>query len=800
VGRRLRKRVAKRRVGKRPTRSVRQDSAGWSPLRRGVLHNLPTQLTTFIGREREIAEVKGLLASSRLLTLTGSGGCGKTRLALRVAADSVDRYPDGVWFVDLAPLADPAFVPNSVAAVLDVAEQPTRPLTDTLANYLRTKMLVLVLDNCEHLHAACQRLADQLLRASATVRILATSREALAVEGELTYRVPPLRLPDVHQPLPVVHLREYDAIRLFAERAALGQPGFTVTAHNAPAILHMCQRLDGMPLAIEFAAARVAALSVEQIAARLDDRFRLLTARPKKTVPRHQTLRATLDWSHDLLSRDEQQLFRRLSLFVGGFTLEAAEKICAGSGVEERDILDLLTRLVGKSLITFDEQDGRARYRLLESVRQYGGDRLRESGEVSDAQRRHRDWYLGLAERAAIEMYGPEDTNWLNRLEVEHDNLRAALGWTTAEKDDAEIGLRLAAALWRLWDFHTHWSEGRKWLETSLARSADVKSTARVRALFGAARLASLQRGYGRAMVLFEESLALAQVLGDQTGIAMALMGRGSVAMSQGKFDAAMALFEESLSLSRELNNTFLTAINLGVMGWTAQDQEDYVQAVAWSEESLALFRTLGSKRWITYGLRVAGHAARLRGNFERATALYRESLGLFGETGDKWIATECIEGLAFIASARGDAQRAARLLGAAEAARETFGITTPREEAGDQEHFWVAVRDRPGRTAYAAAWAEGQALTLEQAIKEALATNAQSAWAEILTSRERQVVTLIARGRTNREIASELQVTKRTAETHVLNILNKLKVNSRTEIALWAITHGLHTPVLKSQ
>jgi non-specific serine/threonine protein kinase len=417
--------VAKRPVRKPPARPVRRQRRPVPPpLER--LHNLPTQLTRFIGREGEIAEIKGLLGTTRLLTLIGSGGCGKTRLALQVAADSLEQFADGVWLAELAPLADPAFVPHSVAAALDVPEQPTRPMTETLANYLRTKKMLLLLDGCEHRHAACQSLTDHLLRASDTIRILATSREALGVEGESTYRVPSLLLRDVRQTLPVAQLAEYDVIRLFAERAALAQPGFTLSERNAPAIAQICQRLDGMPLAIEFAAARLRMLSVEQIAARLDDRFRLLTAGTRQTLPRQQTLRATMDWSYDLLSDPERAVLRRLSVFAGGWPFDTAEAVCAGGGIEAGDILDLLTQLVDKSLVIAETHGGEARYRLLETVRQYGDEKLRNAGEAAEVRRRHRDWFLALAEQAGSELRGPKRSIWLDRLETEHDNLRAA--------------------------------------------------------------------------------------------------------------------------------------------------------------------------------------------------------------------------------------------------------------------------------------------------------------------------------------------------------------------------------------
>jgi non-specific serine/threonine protein kinase len=685
-------------------------------------NNLPVQLTSFIGREREKAEVRGLLSSTRCLTLTGSGGSGKTRLALEVAAEALEAFPDGVWLVELAPLSDPDLVPRAVASALGVSEQPGRVLTETLADSLRGKSVLLILDNSEHLVAACAHLADALLRACPNLRILATSREALGVTGETMRRVPSLSLPDPQRLPPLDQFKQYEAVRLFVDRASASAPQFAVTRSNAPAVAQVCHRLDGIPLAIELAAARVKVLAVEQIASRLDDRFRLLTGGSRTVLPRHQTLGAAMDWSYDLLSEQERTVLRRLSVFAGGWTLDAAEAVCSGNGIDASAILDLLTQLVDKSLVVVETKGKEARYGQLETVRLYAQDRLLTSGEAGEVRTRHRTWYLGLAERADAAMHGPEQTMWLNRLEVEHDNLRAALGWSTTEQDDAQTGLRLAAALAEFWDAHTHWSEGRKWLETALAESPLRKSIARVRALFGESRVLWRQGDNERAVVLCEESLALARELGDRTGIVQALHGRASVASARGDFDAAMALFGESLEASRELEDKWWIGLMLAQMGAVARHRGAYAKSAALCEESLAIFRTLGAQRWIAYSLRLTGHAVRLQGDLKRAAGLYRESLALFGETGDKWVATDCVEGLALIAGVQGNAERAARLLGAAEAARERFGITMPRPERGDHERFETGARDGLGDAVFTAAWAEGRVMTLEKAIEYALA------------------------------------------------------------------------------
>ena len=654
---------------------------------------------------------------------------------------------------------------------------------------------------------ACRDLTAALLHKCPKVRILATSREGLGVPGETLWRVPSLSVPEDICHLPrSKDLVLYDAVRLFVDRAMATSSGFTVTRENAPAVAQVCQRLDGIPLAIELAAARVKVLAVEQIGARLDDRFRFLTGGSRAVPPRHQTLRAAIDWSYNLLSEKERALLRRLAVFAGGWTLEAAEALCAGGGVADQ-VLDLLMSLVDKSLVMVETNHGEARYRLLETLRQYAWDQLVEAGEATEAQRQHRAWYLDLAERAEAGIEGPEDTMWLNRLEVEHDNLRAALGWSSTEKDDGETGLRLAAALHWFWECHTHWGEGRKWLETALAGSRNIKSIARVKALWESGNLAWMQGDYARALALCDESLALGRELMDQAGIARALMWRGLVAMRQEDFDAATALFEESLELSRKLEDKWFMAAVLAQMGAMARLRGDYVKAVALCEESLGMFRTLGGPRWIAYSLRLMGHAVRMQGDLQCAVGLYREGLALLRKTRDKWIATECIEGLAIIASMKGELERAACLSGAAEAARETFGITMPPPEPGNHG-LVMAIREGPVDKIFAAAWAEGRAMTLEQAIEYALAPteapqskrgddskSAVGKRAGLLAPRERAVAALIVEGKTNREIAARLSITESTAETHVQHILNKLGFNSRAQIAAWAVSHGLRPP-----
>ncbi len=737
--------------------------ADFPPLRSlaAFTHNLPVQLTRFIGREREMTEVKRLLAASHLLTLTGSGGCGKTRLALQVAADLLEEYPDGVWLVELAALADPALVPQTIAAALGVREQPGRSLIETLTDYLRPKHLLLVVDNCEHLLAACAQLTDALLRGCPKLRLLASSREGLGIAGEQTYSVPSLSLPDARRLPPLERLQGFEAVQLFAARAALSQPTFAVTAANAAAVAHVCQRLDGIPLCIELAAARVKALPVEKLNERLSDMFRLLTGGSRTALPRQQTLRALIDWSYDLLTDAERSLLRRLSVFAGGWTLEAAEAVCMGEGVETWEVLDLLTSLVEKSLVLYEEQAGEGRYRLLETVRQYARDRLLEAGEAEVVRQRHRDWFLALAERAEPELSRGSQTEWLEWLEREHDNLRAALAWSGAPVQ-VEAGLRLGGALGRFWQVRGYWREGREQVEGLLALpGAEARTAARANALRVAGLLASFQGDHGTAQALleesvairrelgseedtalaltqlggaacergdfaaarapFEECLAVSRTLGYKEGIARSLLGLGAVAHAQGDHGTARALLEESVAIFRQLGDKFHIAMALGDLGWVARHQGEYGEARALDEESLAIARELGNKLGTAHSLYELGMVAHAQADFGTARAHLEERLAICRELSHRHGVVENLEGLAAVAIAQAQPARAARLFGAAEGLREAMGAPLPPADRAEHERSVAAVRAALGEDAFAVAWAEGRAMSLEQAVANAL-------------------------------------------------------------------------------
>jgi predicted ATPase/class 3 adenylate cyclase len=623
-----------------------------------ISNNLPIQLTTFIGREREIEEVKRLLSNARLLTLMGTGGAGKTRLSIQVAADLIDQFQKGAWLVELAPLSDPALVVQAVASIFQVREAAGRSLLDLLVDYLQAKSLLLVLDNCEHLVEACAQLAGALLRACPNLKILATSRAALGIAGEVTYRVPPLSRPDPKRAQSLDQLTQFESVQLFVERGVHSQPKFALTAANAKAVAHICHRLDGIPLAIELAAARVRVLSVDQIAARLDDRFRLLTGGSRTGLPHHQTLRAAMDWGYDLLSEEERALMRRLTVFAGGFSLEAIEAVCADDGVDVFAILDLLTSLVDKSFVVAEGMDGDIRYHLLETIRQYCREKLQASGEASGVHGRHLAWYLDFAEQAEPKLQGPDQLGSLSALEMEHDNLRTALEWAKTEESGAEAGLRLAGALYRFWAIRGYLSEGREWLEGAEGRSEGA-SSARAKAIYGAAVLAFAQGDYGRSADLCERSLTLYRELGDKLGIALSQNIQAFLNRNRGEHGRAVALLENSLTLCRELNHPWALAETLYVLALTVRRQGDYERAKALLEESLVLWRQTGDKWGLTRTLGSLGVVARLQGDYARSRALHEESLALARESGHKFEIAEALLTLGTVAQNQGDYARA---------------------------------------------------------------------------------------------------------------------------------------------
>ncbi len=684
--------------------------------------NLPVRLTSFIGREREIEDVGRLFATTRLLTLTGAGGSGKTRLAHEVARGLLEEFADGVWWCELGPLSDSTLVPQTVAATLGVREQPGRTLTATLVDDLRSKTLVLVLDNCEHLVEACARLADRLLRACPQLKILATSREALSLEGETVWHVPPLTLPDPERLPPLAEMMMYEAVSLFVARARAAQPRFTPTAESARALVQVCRRLDGMPLAIELAAPRVKALSIEQIAARLDDRFHLLTAGNRTELPRHQTLRATIDWSYNLLSETERMLLNRLSVFAGGWTLDAAEVICAGRGIDKGDVLDLLSHLVDKSLVVFSEVGDQARYGLLETVRQYGRERLAASDEEAAVCCEHAACFLALTEAIEPTINTTERARCLSLLDDEHDNLRGALRWS-ADSGDVETELGLCYALFWFWFHRGYWSEGRAWFRDALERSAgEGRTKGRGRAMAYDGMLAWIMGDHPAALARLSESAAIHREAGDPLDLARALRFLMMELIPSDPAEARRAA-EEGVAIYRENpRHRFDLAVTLASAGIVVLVQGDHTAARAYFEESIALCRELRDNWALALPLRNLGITAFRQGDYEEAASHLKESLSVMRDLREKWFLSRSLESLAQVLCAQGWHDRAARLFGAGEAMREAVGASIMTAYRGDYDRSVVAARAALGDQSFRAAWAEGRSMTADQAIADALA------------------------------------------------------------------------------
>jgi predicted ATPase/class 3 adenylate cyclase/Tfp pilus assembly protein PilF len=600
-------------------------------------HNLPEQLTTFIGREIELAEIKHLLSRTRLLTLSGSGGSGKTRLALQTGADVVDRFPNGVWFVDMSAVADEQLIASTVATALRLREQPGQTMLETVIEFLQPKRFLLILDNCEQIVSACAGLADKLLRACPDLHILATSREGFGIAGETTWKVPSLTIPSNHDLRSVEKVAESASVRLFVDRASSVVPGFTLTPKNAPAIVKVCQRLDGIPLAIELAAARVKTISPEEIALRLSDRFRLLTGGSRTALARHQTLRAAIDWSYHLLGGLEGVLFRRLSLFCGSFSLEAAESICQDADLPASDILDCICRLVDKSLLILEETEGATRYRMLESIREYGFELLRESDEVTAMQARFMEFFLGLARRAEREFRGPSQAEWFERLEMDIENLRAALSWNAGEGQPATNQLGMALALSRFWLVRGYWEEGLRSLQHVLSSPAvQPLARERSRALNSCGSLACLLGKYADASRYYEESLAIRRGLKDERGAAATLNNLGLVHRHQGDPEAARPLFEEALDLFRKLGHEPAVAACLNNLAAVEHATGDYAAAGQNARESLQMFRDMGDQLGIAASFTELGHTAMRQGDIAAAQTYFEESLALSRRFGEK--------------------------------------------------------------------------------------------------------------------------------------------------------------------
>lgn len=786
---------------------------------------LSVQPAPLIGRGQDLVAACRLLAGeARLLTLTGPAGAGKTRLALALAAKALEIseqavlspqpsvlvraqssfvlspwFPDGVFFVDLAPISDPHLVLPSIAQALDVRKFGSEPPLQRLQHALQSMQLLLVLDNFEQVLGAAPELG-RLLGACPGLVLLVTSREPLHLRWEHELPVSPLAVPEHEQLEDLAKVAQAPAVALFVERARAVRPDFALTPQNAADVGAICIRLDGLPLAIELAAARSKLLPPRALLGRLERRISLLTGGARDLPVRHQTLRAALDWSYDLLEPAEQQLFRRLGVFVDGCTLDGAQGVgCRVTGV---GTLDVVAALLDKSLLSRDERtQGEPRYRTLETIREYALERLTESGEVQETKRRHAAYCLALAEAALPELTGPRQADRLDELEREHGNLRAALAWSLVDEGSAETGLRLCSALWRFWSMRGHLSEGREWLARVLVLPLSApQARARAVALFGAGRLAYLQGDTAAATAAFEERLAIGLNLNDQWLVPGALIQLGHIASSQGSGAIARSYYEKSLTIGRGTGDKRTVAISLNGLGRIVRDQGDEPAACSLLLESLALAEELGDRSLIALSLQSLGELASDRHDLAEARRRYEEALTICRDLHDRWRIASVLEGFAGLAAVQNQPQRALCLAGAAAALRDALGTALPTPEQMTLNRQLAPARQRLGPAA-AAAWRAGQQLSEEQSIAcarqdsavpfVALPVTHQRQFTD-LTTRESEVLRLVADGKSNRAIAAELTLSERTVVNHMSHIFAKLDVESRAAAAAFAHRHKL--------
>ena len=798
--------------------------------------NLPSALSRLVGRAQELAELQSLLAGTRLLTLAGTGGCGKTRLALATAHACGHEFSGGRWWVDLSSVAEPEQVTVAAAAALGVAQSPGEQTTVSVSRHLGRRTALLVLDNCEQVVDSCAAFIDSLLRSCSGLRVLATSREVIGLPGETVFRLRGLRLPSAGVG------QGSEAVELFTERARAASPGFRAGPAEVAAIGRLCGQLDGLPLAIELAAARVSILSVSQIAERLDQDPRLLRHPSRAAPPRHQTLQAALDWSHLLLTSGEQVLFRRLSVFRGSFSLPAAEAVAAGSPVEPQDLIDLMAGLVGKSLVIVTERGDGYRYQMLETIRQYGEGKLAQSGEQPQIEAAHAEFYLSFAAEGRAGLLGSDEARWLQRLEAEHDNVVAVLARTVA--GEPGVAASMAGLLWPFWYRRGYYDEARSWLEqvVSVAAARPVGGEVLAGALSGAGVLAFLQCDYPVAIERLTKARGIYEEIGDGPGLATTLGRLGSIAREQGRYGDARRLHEESKALWAELGDEMGVVSSVGSLGFTAWLAGDAVRAVRLCRQAVAAFEAAGRRQDMASLLGQLGVAERMTGAPEEAGRHLRASLeicrqlsyqegiawalhelavivagddlagaaGMLSESleihlrlGDRWRAASVVESIAELMTGGLDAATAAAMLGGSDALRRSMGAPVPLAERPALDACLRRLRESLGGPAFGQAWQAGQAWSLAglaetaaRAATDLTAAHQAPAAGQLaalgLTSREVAVLRLVSRGLTNREIGQELAISSGTAGVHVSNLLRKLGVTSRVQAATAAQRLGL--------
>ena len=764
-----------------------------SPAVRGTKGNLPVELTSFVGRRSELTDAKAMMAVSHLVTLTGIGGVGKTRLALRVAENMRRDFGDGVWLVELAGLSDGSLLTDVVAGALGLRDHSATPLHEVLLEFLVSRELLLVLDNCEQVVDAAAELAETILRVCPEVRILATSREPLAIGGEAVLRVPPLSVPDPERKSSLQGLPSYDAVTLFVDRAATAVPGLTLTEENETAVARICHRLDGLPLPIELATARLRALSPEQILQRLTNRFALLTRASRVAPSRQQTLRLCVDWSYELCTPVEQRMWSRLSVFADSFELDAAEQICA-SGLDTEELLDTVASLVDKSILVREESGTVVRFRMLETLRDYGREKLLQSGEYLQLQRLHLDWCEHLALAAEAEWISARQLDWISRLGREQSNLREALELCVTATPD--IGLRIATALFPFWLSQSLFSEGRRWLDRLLAQDPERPTVERVKALHADSMLAELQGEIPVGVALVAQGRVLAEQSTDPMIHAMVAYSEGVLALFSGDPPRASSYLQRALVTFSARRGHLLHIGALHMLGMAHELLGDVDQALDCYEQVLAITEARGEAMYRAYALWGMGIAVWRRGDTVRAVRLLEQSLRLARQVNNPRTVATCLEVLAWISAGEGDAHRATVLMAAAEELGNTIGsvgVVFPTMLV-DHEQCDQSSRRVLGERAFEAARREGRRLGLDAAVAYALGERAPGPTASAdgtspkLTKRERQVADLVTEGLTNKEIAARLVISPRTAQGHVEHLLTKLGFTSRAQIAAWVV------------